>query len=135
MVLYGSLSILIFAGTFWETVYIHTHNPKASVYACFFLILMYTLVSLLGIIVTGFLSFHIYLMLNNMTTIEFCEKKRAGSDSYKQESPWKLTPYQNISTALGPRACLWFLPVQTKELEDGLYFDCNEELMRLTSFA
>lgn len=83
MVLYGALSILIFMATFWETVNVFIHNPDASAYACFFIVLLYSLVSMLGIVVNGFLVFHCYLMWKNMTTIEFCEKKRGGATNYK----------------------------------------------------
>jgi len=111
MVFYGALSILIFIATFWETVNVYIHNPDSSAYACFFIVLLYSLVSMLGIVVNGFLCFHIYLMYKNMTTIEFCEKKRTGSSSYKEDSPWKISNYTSVVAALGPSAWAWLLPI------------------------
>ena len=131
MVFYGALSIIIFTTTFWETVYVWIHDPDASAYACFFIVLMYSLVTMLGIVVTGFLSFHIYLITKNMSTIEFCEKKRSGQQSYKEDSPWRISNYHSFQAALGPKPWAWLLPIQTKELDEGLYYDANEELMQL----
>lgn len=97
MVLYGALCCIILMGTFWETVYVFLNNPDANPYLCFYVMVLYSLVALLGIVVTCFLLFHIYLVVNNMSTIEYCEKKKQGSSAYASKSPWKQGTIENIN--------------------------------------
>merc|ERR1719321_1576943 len=87
----------------------------------FLLLFGETLASFLGILVTAFFCFHIWLMFKAMTTIEFCEKslKKVG---YK-DSPYDMGPYGNIVIVLGPYPWLWFFPVANPaENGDGLTF-------------
>lgn len=63
-----------------------------------------TLAAFLGILVTVFLCFHIWLMLRGMTTIEFCEKG-------KGRSPYDRGLAGNIRTVLGDNPMLWLLPL------------------------
>lgn len=44
----------------------------------YFIVTAYVLASVFGFIITGFFCFHLWLIKNQYTTIEFCEKK--GSD-------------------------------------------------------
>jgi hypothetical protein len=90
MVFYGALSLNIFTWTFWETVHVWVNDPDATAYACFFIVLMYSLVAMLAIVVTAFLCFHFYLITKNFSTIEYCEKKRSGSKQFA-DSPFKIS--------------------------------------------
>jgi hypothetical protein len=85
----------------------------------FLLLFGETLSSFLGILVTAFFCFHIWLMFKAMTTIEFCEKslKKVG---YK-DSPYDHGMFGNITTVLGPNPLLWFFPVSNPQ-GDGLTF-------------
>merc|ERR1719465_391381 len=75
----------------------------------FLLLFGETLASFLGILVTAFFGFHIWLMLKAMTTIEFCEKslKKAGYDS----SVYHQGLYRNMCEVMGPTPLLWLLPM------------------------
>jgi hypothetical protein len=90
LIIYGSFSLIIFTTTFWEALYVSVHSNQYSPYLCFFLTVTYSLGSLLGVVVTLFACFHAYLIYNNYTTIEYCEKKRSGQSAY-QRSPFKIT--------------------------------------------
>eukprot|EP00747_Dinoflagellata_sp_TGD_P034105 gnl/TRDRNA2_/TRDRNA2_137060_c1_seq1.p1 gnl/TRDRNA2_/TRDRNA2_137060_c1~~gnl/TRDRNA2_/TRDRNA2_137060_c1_seq1.p1 ORF type:complete len:209 (+),score=36.31 gnl/TRDRNA2_/TRDRNA2_137060_c1_seq1:2-628(+) len=85
----------------------------------FLLLFGETLASFLGILVTAFFGFHIWLMLKAMTTIEFCEKslKKSGYDS----SVYDRGPLGNIETVLGNNFVLWFFPLSPPQ-GDGLNF-------------
>jgi len=74
----------------------------------FLLLFGETLAAFLGILVTVFFGFHIWLMLKAMTTIEFCEKqmKRTGYDS----SVYDRGVYGNINSVCGDNCLLWLLP-------------------------
>jgi len=86
-------------------------DPSVPFLTMFPLMFGQTLASFLGLLVTVFFSFHIYLMFSAMTTIEFCEKslKRPTYDS----STYDRGIYGNICAVLGDNPFLWFLPVST----------------------
>ena len=55
----------------------------------------FVLAGALAILVTTFLLFHLWLVSNQFTTIEFCEKR--GSDPrFKQSSPYNLGVVSNF---------------------------------------
>jgi len=79
-----------------------------------------TLASFIGIMASGFLCFHIWLMLKAMTTIEFCEK------STRNAAGWARSPYDrgvggNLRAVLGDNILLWLLPLSPPR-GDGLYY-------------
>eukprot|EP00747_Dinoflagellata_sp_TGD_P164101 gnl/TRDRNA2_/TRDRNA2_183565_c0_seq1.p1 gnl/TRDRNA2_/TRDRNA2_183565_c0~~gnl/TRDRNA2_/TRDRNA2_183565_c0_seq1.p1 ORF type:complete len:409 (-),score=73.39 gnl/TRDRNA2_/TRDRNA2_183565_c0_seq1:186-1412(-) len=86
----------------------------------FLLLFGETLACFLGILVTAFFGFHIWLALKAMTTIEFCEKslKKDGYDT----SLYDMGPIRNIEAVLGDNLLLWFFPVNPPS-GDGLAFE------------
>mmetsp|Transcript_150671 Transcript_150671/g.280944 ORF Transcript_150671/g.280944 Transcript_150671/m.280944 type:complete len:315 (-) Transcript_150671:33-977(-) len=98
----------------------------------FLLVLGMMLSIIMGILMTGFLSFHTWLMFQGMTTIEFCEKTLSGSSfngsskgvSYDQ-GIWK-----NMQAVLGPQPYLWLLPM-SPPTGDGLYFSSSAAIRKL----
>jgi hypothetical protein len=91
----------------------------------FFVLFGETLSIFLGILLTTFLCFHIWLMLKALTTIEFCEKKmpKGGKADTKvdQSSLYDLGPCGNIRACLGPNEFTWLLPI-APPVGDGLNF-------------
>jgi len=86
------------------------------------LLLAETLAALLGLMVTVFLSFHIWLMLKGMTTIEFCEKSKTANYN---SSVWSRGLYGNVRAVLGDNELLWLLPVSPPK-GDGMNFSSSE---------
>jgi hypothetical protein len=74
----------------------------------FVLLFAETLAIFIAFLLTLFVSFHIYLMLNGMTTIEFCEKSKKKNffpPSYSRGF------WRDIKAVLGDDMLLWFLPL------------------------
>jgi hypothetical protein len=74
-------------------------------------------------IMTNFLKFHIILILNNKTTIEFLEKK--GEEF---ESQFNMSPMHNWRQVFGYNHFLWFFPVSWASghpVGDGVYWPIN----------
>lgn len=89
-----------------------------------------TLAAFLGLLITIFFIFHIWLMLRAMTTIEFCEKSR--SKAVYEPSLFDRGFLGNIRAVLGDNMLLWLLPVNPPS-GDGLSFANtadNKPLMR-----
>merc|ERR1719263_2599761 len=85
----------------------------------FFLLFGTTLASFLGLLVTAFFLFHIWLMAKAMTTIDFCEKSLKRS-SYDNEL-YDLGLWGNIKAVLGPNFFLFLLPLSPPK-GDGLSY-------------
>lgn len=84
----------------------------------------------IGVLVTLFFTFHIWLMMKSMTTIEFCEKslpKKEGERRNYDSSLYDLGVYGNIRVVLGDNPLLWLLPVAFGQpAGDGLNFVSSE---------
>lgn len=76
-----------------------------------------TVPTFIGLLMSVFLAFHIYLMTRAMTTIEFCEKMAFG----KVNSPYDKGIWNNIYAVLGPHPILWAFPV-SPPVGDGSHF-------------
>jgi len=102
-------------------------DPSTPFMYMFLLLFGQTLAGFLGVLVTLFLGFHIYLMLKALTTIEFCEKsqRRGGFDA----SAYDRGTVGNLKAVLGENPLLWFLPMAGPEGR-GLSFVTEE--VRLT---
>merc|ERR1719163_1153063 len=106
-----------------ESVMAVVEDVETPFLTMFLLLFGETLACFLGILVTAFFGFHIWLMLKAMTTIEFCEKslKKTGYDS----SVYDHGCYGNIKTVLGPNPLTWMWPIQPPT-GDGLNFGPGE---------
>jgi len=100
-------------------------TPFITMFTTFF---GWTLNLFLTVLLTTFFSFHIWLMLKAMTTIEFCEKSGAkGKDGERRSatSVYDLGIFGNVRAVLGESALLWLFPCGRK-LGDGLNFVSDE---------
>jgi len=94
-----------------------------------------TLAAWIGLILTLFFGFHIWLMFQAMTIIEFCEKssqprkdQQGGPQKAFYASVFTQGCYGNVKAVLGPNPLLWFFPV-SPPLGDGLSFVTDETLL------
>jgi len=102
---------------------IQTSTPLA-----YFIVTSYVLAFIFGFIITGFFCFHLYLIYNQYTTIEYCEK-RGNDNAFKKESPYDLGVKRNFKQNLGSNYALWFLPIRRKLIGDGLFFELRDDIM------
>nr|GLL24283.1 probable protein S-acyltransferase 16 [Ipomoea trifida]GMC81730.1 probable protein S-acyltransferase 16 [Ipomoea batatas] len=79
----------------------------------------------LSLALTFFLGWHIYLILQNKTTIEYHEGVRAmwlaEKGGYLYSHPYDLGPYENIISVLGPNVLCWLFPT-TGHIGSGLRY-------------
>lgn len=98
----------------------------------FLLVLGMMLAIIMGILMTGFLSFHTWLMFQGMTTIEFCEKTLSsgpGFNSASKHVSYDKGIWMNLKAVLGPKPLLWLLPLAPPE-GTGLYFSNSSSLKK-----
>ncbi|RDY12746.1 putative protein S-acyltransferase 15 [Mucuna pruriens] len=88
-----------------------------------FYVLYGTMVMALTIILLTLFGWHVYLILHNMTTIEYYEGNRAkwlamkSGQSYRH--PFNVGAYKNITLILGPNMLKWLCPTAVSHLKDG----------------
>jgi len=94
----------------------------------FFLLFGATLASFLAFFVTMFWIFHVWLIANAMTTIEFCEKSLPKKGGAPAENKYNLGLVRNFQEALGSNPLLALFPLAPPEGGGGLVYElANEE--------
>ena len=78
---YGAVMLGVFIGTFWECVAVTLNDETSSTAWCYLIMLVYSLLCLLGVAEISYFFFHVWLVWNNFTTIEYCEKKKAKKEA------------------------------------------------------
>ena len=93
-----------------------------------FIVFAYVLCCILAFLITLFSIFHLWLVTNQYTTIEFREKK-FSSDLFKERSPYDLGTYKNLQSILGKSPLVWLNPCYRNLEGDGLQFEVRPELL------
>uniref|UniRef100_A0A0G4HVC6 Palmitoyltransferase n=1 Tax=Chromera velia CCMP2878 TaxID=1169474 RepID=A0A0G4HVC6_9ALVE len=93
----------------------------------FLLLFTELLSSFLGVVMTAFWIFHIWLALRGMTTIEFCEKsfRKSGFNT----SVYDVGFYGNVTEVLGENPALWLLPFGNRPGTGLSYLSENSSLL------
>ena len=127
MLTYGMLGLWLFEGTFWETVLITWRDDERGAGSSFAITSVFFLFGILMSAVTLFWSFHVYLMVSGLTTIEYCEKsKKKNVKEFK--APYYSSVYEALQGALGRNPWKWVSPFSYREPdEDGLSFSQSSD--------
>jgi len=125
VLLYSVIDLHLIAWCMSESV-IRSWDVNTSFTTMFFVLFAETLSIFLGGLITSFFFFHVWLMLQSMTTIEFCEKKMPKKEAKNHDdgdgtSVYDLGPLRNVQGVLGPNPLFWFLPMAPPE-GDGLHY-------------
>lgn len=84
-------------------------NPNVDYMMAYYIITAYVLDCALCFLISGFMCFHLYLILTGRTTIEYCEKKTEMA-FYERGSPYSLGFFKNLQVVLGNNILVWFIP-------------------------
>jgi len=112
LLFYSTAGTHLISWTMWETVK-ETTEVETEFWKMFVILFCETLAVFIGIIISTFFLFHIYLMLQGMTTIEYCEKQMK-KENYNR-SIWDLGVYGNMKAVFGSNIFLWLLPLSPPE--------------------
>mmetsp|Transcript_39555 Transcript_39555/g.72032 ORF Transcript_39555/g.72032 Transcript_39555/m.72032 type:complete len:319 (+) Transcript_39555:160-1116(+) len=116
VLVYGAIDLVFMNATMFDSVWWATRTD-VSLTVTVMALGGACLASSLMVLLVVFLGFHIWLMLQAMTTLEFCEKYLKKSDY--SNSVYSAGLYENTCAILGPRPLLWLVPVSFPE-GDGL---------------
>lgn len=137
MLFYTAVSIMFMVITSWW-LFIHVlKSENINYFLSYYLITTYLLAGTMGIVISGFFLFHLWLITKQYTTIEFCEK-RTDPNSGFAVSPYNRGITSNFRSVLGPNVFFWFLPfcnilhininIDPNREGDGLQFEVRDEL-------
>ena len=127
MLFYAAISCMMIVFNSYKVVRVVLQRESVDYRIAYFVVTSYTLACVFGFIITCFFTFHLWLIKNQFTTIEFCEKR--GSDAqFKDKSPYDLGTLNNFKMILGPSIPMWFFPVKRNLEGEGLFFEIREEL-------
>lgn len=121
--------------TSYPVIVMACRHPEYFDFAvAYYVVTSYVLAAVMAVLITGFFSFHCYLIWCQYTTIEFCEKRRADSDSFHSKYPYNLGLCANFRLILGDNPLLWFIPIFPNLEGGGLVFrlspDFEEKIWR-----
>jgi hypothetical protein len=94
--------------SWWLFVHV-LENDNINYLLSYYLITTFLLAGTMGIVITGFFMFHLWLISKQYTTIEFCEK-RTDPNSGFAISPYNKGPLQNFKSIMGQNILFWFVP-------------------------
>jgi hypothetical protein len=80
-----------------------------NVMLSYYIVTSFIMVFMLSLMLSGFLMFHIWLILKQYTTIEFCEKRK--KKNFSVQSPYDLGWFKNLRNVLGSNPLLWIVPL------------------------
>lgn len=109
MLFYTSFTCWIVVGSFIRIFDDTLLSLNIGDFLSYYIITSFFLVCALAVAITGFLYFHIWLLVNHYTTIEFCEKRQDDELNFK-ESPYDLGTLKNLKAVLGSNYLLWLIP-------------------------
>jgi hypothetical protein len=109
MLFYTTVSVWIIITTSWPLMQQVMSSETIDYKMAYYIITSYILASSLGLVITAFFIFHLWLISKQYTTIEFCEKRGDGDSGFKV-SPYNVGWFRNYQLVLGDNVLLWLLP-------------------------
>ncbi|KAF4701729.1 Palmitoyltransferase zdhhc15, partial [Perkinsus olseni] len=128
-----------------QIIHALVHLASAGGYAAqpgqlLFLLEGLSISALLSTIVTPFFAFHTWLISTNVTTVEYCEKRRdvgggSGPEGLSKNivsrmpdrSPYDVGLIKNWQSVMGRNFLTWLLPTGPRGIGDGLAFPINSQ--------
>jgi len=101
LVIYSAAAVHMIVWTMMDSVK-NAINTDAPFFDMFTLLFGETLAMFVGVLITVFLFFHMFLMLKDVTTIEWCEKTWRSPGLTQQISKYNVGIYHNICEVFGP---------------------------------
>lgn len=124
MLFYASVTSLIVVVTAYPVFLAMLGNDDINIYLAYFVVTAWILSVAFCLVITAFFSFHLWLLSNQFTTIEFCEDKRDKKEQAQgaKASPYNLGCCANFSTVLGKNFLCWCFPCDRNLDGKGIKF-------------
>ena len=126
MIFYASVTTLFICITAYPVFIAVLASDSVDGKLAYAIVTAWILCAAFGLLITGFFCFHMWLLSNQYTTIEFCEKK--STDNQFKRSPYDRGCFKNFQSVCGLNVILWIFPCNRNLDGNGLTFEVREEL-------
>lgn len=126
MLFYASFTSLLVSVTAYPVFIAVLSQENIEIKLAYFVTSAWLLCAFFCFVITGFFGFHLYLLTNQYTTIEFCEKRKA--DAQFKQSPYDRGCCKNFMAVLGNNILFWCCLCNRNLKGDGLRFEVRDEL-------
>lgn len=128
VVVYATLTSLFVVVTMSDGLFRSIAENEMDTWKRFALVFALTLAATMSVMLVVFLTFHLWLLLHGMTTIEFCETQHKLG---KRFVPYNRGTIGNIQQGLGANPFLWLCPFAPID-GDGLHYLKDVETPEVT---
>ena len=126
MLLHCSITTWTIVITSYPVLKRTVYNPESFNYMSSYMVMTsYILSCVLGVIITAFFFFHIYLISCQYTTIEFCEKRNEEDNTFHTKMPYNRGLLANMRSVFGYSTMFWFVPFNPNYEGDGIFLPPN----------
>lgn len=127
MLFYASLTSLLVVITAYPIFIAVVSCEDVNIGVAYFILTGWILTAAFCLAITGFFCFHMYLLSNQYTTIEWCEK-RSKTEQFKEGSPYDRGCYNNFTSVLGNNILLWCCLCNRNLKGEGFKYEIREDL-------
>ena len=127
MLFYASVTSFLIVVTAYPVFLAVLASENINTSLAYYIVTAWILALVFCFIIVAFYCFHLYLLSNQYTTIEYCEK-RSSDKKFKQMSPYDRGCCTNFSTVLGDNFLLWCFPCNRNLEGEGLHFEVRDDL-------
>jgi hypothetical protein len=127
MLFYASVTSLLVVITAYPVFIAVLAQDNLNIVLAYYIVTAWLLTLFFCVVITAFLCFHLYLLSNQYTTIEFCEKRK-DNDPSKQKSFYDRGCFNNFTSVLGNNVLFWFCICDRNLKGNGLKFKIRKDL-------
>ena len=110
MLFYSSVTSILVCVTSYPVFISTLASESVDLGLAYFIVTSWILVTAFALVITIFFFLHVYLIYNQTTTIEFCEKRGEEDSTFHTKMPYNRGFCQNLTGILGYNPFFWFIP-------------------------
>lgn len=132
LLIYAAADLALVINNMLDSVWWST-RVDVNVFTMIMLMFALMLAAFLLLLITVFFSFHVWLMLKAMTTVEYCEKslKKASYNS----SIYSVGFYGNVCSVFGHNPLLWLFPISLPTGDGLTWTNTKGDVLRSSTFS
>jgi len=130
LLFYASVSSIIIVVSSYPVFIAVLAHENVDVKIAYFVVTAWILALAFSLLITTFFSFHMWLLSNQYTTLEFCETRKKNTN-FRNKSPYDRGCCGNFMAVCGTNILFWCFPCNRNLEGEGLYFEVNDEVKDL----
>ena len=125
--IYADLNLMFIGSTFARCVMDVALNPYIEGVLIYLILFCMMLIVVLFILISGFLIFHLWLILTAKTSLEYCEKWKRKDGLENKKIHFDEGCGKNFTNVFNRNPLLWFFPFNSNFEGDGLFEEFEKQ--------